>query len=78
MDVVLTEGHKLGPYPKIEVVRANRRQRVAVFRGWLLAVVTDLDLPIGARRFQLGDASGIAAFLVAWLPLRAPSLSGAT
>jgi hypothetical protein len=60
MDVVLTEGHKRGPYPKIEVVRASRRQRVAVFRGWLLAVVTDLDLPIGARRFQLGDASGVA------------------
>jgi molybdopterin-guanine dinucleotide biosynthesis protein MobB len=72
MDIVLTEGHKRGPYPKIEVVRASRSTKLLCSEDELLAVVTDLDLSIGARQFRLDDASGVAAYLVGCLPRRSP------
>lgn len=68
VDIVLTEGYKRGPHPKIEVARAHRSSELLCSEHELLAVVTDLDLPMGVAQFQLDDASGVAAFLIEWLP----------
>lgn len=58
-DIVLSEGYKRGPAPKIEVNRAEQGRALLCQPGELLALVTDqawdLDVPI----FDLDDASGL-------------------
>jgi len=66
VDLVLTEGYRRGPYPKIEVLRAERSARLLCTENELLAVVTDIDLPVQVPQFQIGDAQSVAAFLEAW------------
>jgi molybdopterin-guanine dinucleotide biosynthesis adapter protein len=73
VDLVLTEGYKSGNYPKIEVFRAERSSELLCPEEGLLAVVTDTELPVDVPQFGLDDASGIAAYLVAWL--QAPELT---
>jgi molybdopterin-guanine dinucleotide biosynthesis protein B len=67
MDLVLTEGYKRGPYPKLEVHRAARSTEVLCSAEELLAVVTDVDLPIGVPQFSLDDIEGLATFVEDWL-----------
>ncbi len=62
LDLIVVEGFKREPLPKIEVAR------VAVSHGeltcgedpLLLAVVTDFDPPNGLRRFAFDDHAGVA------------------
>jgi molybdopterin-guanine dinucleotide biosynthesis protein B len=63
-DVVLTEGYKSGPFPKIEVVRlANSARPVCSDDPSLLAYVTDARLKGKIRSFGLSDYSGVASLI---------------
>jgi molybdopterin-guanine dinucleotide biosynthesis protein MobB len=66
-DLVLTEGYKRGPYPKIEVHRSARSADLLCAPDEILALVTDRLWPIPVPQFGLADASGLGAFVVAWL-----------
>ena len=61
VDVVLVEGYKGNPYPKIEVFRpALRRERLCGSRDNLVAVASDEALSVEAPFFHLSDIAGIA------------------
>jgi molybdopterin-guanine dinucleotide biosynthesis protein B len=59
VDIILGEGFKQAPLPKIEVVR-NQHQAKEVERHGLIAVVSDMPLQSDAPRFSSSDISGIA------------------
>jgi molybdopterin-guanine dinucleotide biosynthesis protein MobB len=78
VDLVLVEGYKEGPHPKIEVCRAAHALRDAhgvpqlmARPEELLAVVTDCALDVPVPRFDLNDADHLAEFLHRWLQRRA-------
>jgi molybdopterin-guanine dinucleotide biosynthesis protein B len=62
-DIVLVEGLSSGPYPKIEVHRADLGQGLRCDGDDLLAVVTDDPLPIGARQFSPQEIGALAGFI---------------
>jgi molybdopterin-guanine dinucleotide biosynthesis protein B len=75
VDLVLTEGFKSGPMPKIEVSRAA--QQVPLLCGpddHLIAVVTDRGLDVPVPCFGLDDVGGLADFIEREF-LREPSAS---
>ena len=64
VDLILTEGFKSGPMPKIEVNRAA--QGMPLLCGpadHLVAVVTDRDLTCSVPRFGLEEAGPLADFI---------------
>ena len=64
VDLVLTEGFKSGPMPKIEVNRAA--QDAPLLCGadeQLIAVVTDRPLEVTVPRFGLDDVAALADFI---------------
>jgi molybdopterin-guanine dinucleotide biosynthesis protein B len=65
VDLVLTEGYKSGPAPKVEVCRAAVQGEPLANRDqtWL-AMVSDLPLDCGLPVFGLDDAAGLARFLI--------------
>ncbi|HEY54267.1 MAG TPA: molybdopterin-guanine dinucleotide biosynthesis protein B [Caldilineae bacterium] len=71
LDLVLTEGFKRGPYPKIEVHRAARSSEILCDPSELLAIVTDEPLAVPTPQFGLEDAGGVAGLLVEWLERQA-------
>ena len=82
VDLVLVEGWKDGPLPKLEVWRAGLGAPLAAPRPDVLAVVTDApvlpDALAGLPRLPARDARAVADFIVAWLreavkPPRPPS-----
>ena len=64
LDMVLTEGYKRGPYPKIEIHRASHSPELLCTVDELLALVTDESLPLPVPQFGLEEAEGVAALLV--------------
>jgi molybdopterin-guanine dinucleotide biosynthesis protein MobB len=70
-DLVVIEGYKRGPWPKVEVFRRGRDLRREPLAGEIdvLAVVTDerVALPDGARRFGTRDIEALADFVEAVL-----------
>ncbi len=66
-DLVLVEGLKRGPFPKIEVYRRTGKVPHEPLAGEIdvLAVVSDaaIALPDGTRKFSPRDCAGIADFL---------------
>jgi molybdopterin-guanine dinucleotide biosynthesis protein B len=69
VDLVLVEGWKEGPLPKLEVWREGHGELLAATRSDVLAVVTDaLKLPEGApeglRRFGTAEPQAIAGFIM--------------
>lgn len=65
-DLILTEGFKEGPHPKVEVVRAALGQPpLCTVADNLIALVTDTALDLGVPRFALDDAPGVAALILA-------------
>ena len=66
-DLVLIEGYKRGPYPKIEVHRSARSAELLCSLEEMLALVTDQAWPLPVPQFGLNDSTGLAAFLVRWL-----------
>lgn len=66
VDIVLVEGYKRGPLPKIEVFRrANGRDPVALEDPRLIAVVSDTPLDAPVPSFGLDEAGRVAGFLEA-------------
>jgi len=64
VDLILTEGFKSGPMPKIEVNRAAQEMPLLCGpQDHLVAVVTDRDLPLSAPRFGLEDVAPLADFI---------------
>lgn len=61
MDLVLVEGFKRYPFPKLEIVRAARSQQPVTPHHELAGLITDLDLEIpDVPRFRLDDIQAIA------------------
>lgn len=68
VDLVLTEGYKLGDKPKVEVSRAAvAGGELLCTREELLAVVSDRHHPVDVPHFGLEDADGVASLLVSYL-----------
>jgi molybdopterin-guanine dinucleotide biosynthesis protein MobB len=80
MDLVLTEGYKRGPYPKIEVHRSARSNQLICRFDELLALVSDRNwkLPLGIPLFPLNDPTSLAELLVARLSARTVASRGAS
>jgi molybdopterin-guanine dinucleotide biosynthesis protein MobB len=63
-DIVITEGFKEGPFPKIEVVRAAVGSPLCGRHDWLIALMTDTDCDLGVPRFALDDVGALAEFVI--------------
>lgn len=77
-DLVLVEGYRHAPLPKMEVRRAAR-PGPAQHRTdpWVVAVASDRDENTHLRTFGLGDYDAIAHFICRYLALRRVRPSGA-
>lgn len=69
VDLVLVEGWKEGPLPKLEVWREGPEPLLAAARSDVLAVVTDAPrlpegAPEGLRRFRTDELRALAEFIV--------------
>lgn len=65
VDIVLAEGFKRAPLPKIEVFRPETGNLPACQNDpYLLAVVSDTPVDWGIHRFALTDISGLADHLI--------------
>jgi molybdopterin-guanine dinucleotide biosynthesis protein B len=61
VDIILAEGFKWEAKPKIEVLRAARSLKLVFPPEELLAVVSDMTLPLrDIPRFELDDVPGLA------------------
>lgn len=60
VDIILLEGMKKGPQPKIELVRSAVSQSLVCPREELLAVVSDLPLQVGLPLYGLENIVGVA------------------
>ncbi len=58
-DIVLTEGYKRGPAPKIEVSRAEKGRELLCTREELVAIAADQRFDIEVPQFDLDDAAGL-------------------
>lgn len=67
VDLVLTEGFKRGPYPKIALYREDSGKGLAVEPGACLAIVSDAPLEAPCPVFPLEDPAPLAEFLLRWL-----------
>lgn len=68
VDLVISEGYKSGPAPKVEIFRtAVHREPLAGRDQTWLAMVSDQALDCGLPVFGLDDAAGLADFLIASL-----------
>ncbi len=68
VDLVLVEGWKDGPLPKVEVWREGHGPLLAATRADVFALVTDAprlppDAPEGLRRFGTAELPGLAEFI---------------
>jgi molybdopterin-guanine dinucleotide biosynthesis protein B len=63
VDLILTEGFKREPAPKIEVSRAALGTDLVGRVEELIAVVADHPIALDLPRFELDDIAGIAAFI---------------
>lgn len=62
-DLIITEGYKRGPFPKIEVSRKEIAEELICSEDELVALVTDNPFAIDKPHFGLDDAKGVADFL---------------
>ncbi len=61
VDIILTEGYKGNPHPKIEVSRAEmNRELLCTKEDNLVAIASNRCLDIGVPCFDIDDAAGIA------------------
>jgi molybdopterin-guanine dinucleotide biosynthesis protein B len=58
-DIVLTEGYKRGPAPKIEVSRAEKGRELLCAPEELVALATDQPFDMDVPQFDLDDAAGL-------------------
>lgn len=63
-DIVITEGYKKGPFPKIEVLRkALSASPVCIADKNLLAIATDAKIKAKVPLFDINDHKKVAAFI---------------
>jgi molybdopterin-guanine dinucleotide biosynthesis protein B len=66
VDLLITEGFKRDPAPKIEVFRAERHRSPACLEdASLIALVSDTPLNTAVPRFAPGDIEAITHFIIA-------------
>ncbi len=65
VDLILAEGFKREPAPKIEVSRTELGTTLISQPDELVAVVSDYNLPFLLPRFTLEDTTGLASFIIA-------------
>ena len=69
-DLVLIEGFKQEPVPKLEVYRPeNGKPPLFPERPDIVAVATDADIATGVPKLPLNDMAAIATFIIATLQL---------
>lgn len=64
MDLILTEGYKTGPYPKIALFRAASGKDLAAEPSDCIAIVSDVPLETDCPVLPLDDPAPLAAFLL--------------
>jgi molybdopterin-guanine dinucleotide biosynthesis protein MobB len=71
-DLILTEGFKAGPFPKIAISRAETGKGFPLEESQCIAFVTDESLPsVKIPVFHIDDTAGVAEFLIrTFLPPR--------
>jgi molybdopterin-guanine dinucleotide biosynthesis adapter protein len=72
-DIIITEGFKTGPYPKVEVFRPEATEnKLPVCREdpALLAIVSDCETSVPVKRFKGNDVDAVALFLIDHFELR--------
>jgi molybdopterin-guanine dinucleotide biosynthesis protein B len=63
-DVVLAEGFKRAPYPKIEVARKALSPTLLLDKGdGLVAIATDFEARVGVPRLDMNDPIAVADFI---------------
>lgn len=60
VDLILTEGFKLGSKPKIEVHRSEIHGELVCNQSELLAIASDVEWHVGVPCFHINDIEGIA------------------
>jgi len=61
VDIILSEGFKKNPHPKIEIMRSDMKyEPICSRKDNLMAVVSDVLVESGAPCFNINDAEGIA------------------
>jgi molybdopterin-guanine dinucleotide biosynthesis protein B len=63
VDIILTEGFKRGPAPKIEVSRREKSTELLCTAGELVAIATDQQFDLPVPQFGLDDAVGLVDIL---------------
>jgi molybdopterin-guanine dinucleotide biosynthesis protein B len=61
-DIIITEGFKQGPYPKIEVHRKEIGPLLTGIKN-LIAIATDESLETEVRQFSIDDHTSVADFI---------------
>ncbi len=62
-DILLAEGYKDSPFPKVEVVREELGLDLLCKETELAAVVSESELPVSVRRFQPKEVASLAKFI---------------
>lgn len=66
VDLIITEGYKRGPYPKVEIFRPGATgdaAPVCLDDPLLIAIAGDAALDIDLPRFRIHDVDAVAAFI---------------
>jgi molybdopterin-guanine dinucleotide biosynthesis protein MobB len=71
VDLLLVEGWKDGPVPKVEVYRKELGEPLSSGRSDVIAVVTRDEPPVGMLRFDPENARLLAEFIGGWVRDRA-------
>ena len=71
MNVVLVEGYKDGPFPKIEVYNptVHNLPLCKEFEGNFIGLVSDVDLSTDIPRFRFCDVEMLADFILSYPPM---------
>jgi molybdopterin-guanine dinucleotide biosynthesis protein B len=67
VDLILTEGFKNAPYPKLEIFRpeaTKNKDPLCQNDSNFLALISDHAFSVPVPRFSLSDATGVADFLI--------------
>ncbi len=72
MDIVLLEGYKSGPFPKIEVYNPSVYELPLCreFEGGFIGIVSDADPGVDIPRFGFSDVAKLADFILSYPPIR--------
>jgi molybdopterin-guanine dinucleotide biosynthesis adapter protein len=67
-DLVLVEGFRHAPVPKIEVHRVAKKLSLLAWDDpYVIAVASDISLPVPVPLLDLNDPVAVARYIVAWL-----------